>query len=109
MNQGVMHVFKISNTVINESRNTATCKPIYTAVLKRQEVIFQESQNLASGNHWAVESEIFWKTRGDHLQITEPAIACAFKKFAEATARWYDAGERVVRNAQHANPSTSSG
>ncbi len=26
------------------------------------------------------------------------SIACDFKKFAEATAQWYDAGERVVCN-----------
>ena len=40
------------------------------------------------------------------------AIACVFKKFAEANARWYDAGERVERNVQFAKtlrPSTSSG
>jgi hypothetical protein len=49
---------------------------------------------LSSGNHWAVESEIFWKARGDHLQFTEAAIACVFKKLSEATARWYDAGTK---------------
>jgi hypothetical protein len=53
----------------------------------------------SSGNHWAVESEIFWKARGDQVQFTEAAIACVFKKLYEATARWYDAGERVVRSA----------
>jgi hypothetical protein len=53
---------------------------------------------ISSGNHWAVESEIFWKARGGDLSFTEAAIACVFKKFAEATARWYDAGERVGRS-----------
>jgi hypothetical protein len=53
---------------------------------------------LTSGNHWAVESEIFWKARGDHGWCAEAVIACVFKKLYEATARWYDAGERVERN-----------
>ena len=30
-------------------------------------------------------------------------IACVFKKFAEANARWYDAGEMVARNGFPAN------
>jgi hypothetical protein len=63
-------------------------------------VTFTLTNDLPSGNHWAVESEIFWKARGDHLQITAAAIACVFKKFAEATARWYDAGERVERSGK---------
>jgi hypothetical protein len=42
---------------------------------------FQCTNNPPSGNHWAVESEIFWKARGDHLQFTEAAVACVFKKF----------------------------
>jgi hypothetical protein len=33
--------------------------------------------------------------------FTEAAVACVFKKLSEATARWYDAGERVERSAQH--------
>jgi hypothetical protein len=37
--------------------------------------------NFLSGNHWAVESEIFWKARGDYGLRTEAAIACVFKKF----------------------------
>ena len=39
-------------------------------------------------------------------------IACVFKKFAEATARWYDAGERVELNAlstKTIRPFSSSG
>jgi hypothetical protein len=54
---------------------------IYTAVFIQDEVVFQHANNLSSGNHWAVESEIFWKARGDHGQFTEAAIACVFKKF----------------------------
>jgi hypothetical protein len=58
-------------------------------------MIFLEVNNISSGNHWAVESEIFWKARGDYGWFAEAAIACVFKKLSEATARWYDAGERV--------------
>jgi hypothetical protein len=61
----------------------------------------------ASGNHWAVESEIFCKARGDHLEITEAKIACVFKKLSEATARWYDAGERVERNVKSTRTTNS--
>ena len=53
------------------------------------------TQHFTSGNHWAVESEIFWKARGDHLQFAEAAVACVFKKLYEATARWYDAGTKA--------------
>jgi hypothetical protein len=35
------------------------------------------------------------------------AIACVFKKLSEATARWYDAGERVERNAKNTNTTNS--
>jgi hypothetical protein len=62
----------------------------------------QFANHLSSGNHWAFESEIFWKARGDNLYISTNYIACVFKKLYEANARWYDAGERVKRNAQHA-------
>jgi hypothetical protein len=60
--------------------------------------LFDAHQKSSSGNHWAVESEIFWKARGDHGWFAEGAIACVFKKLSEATARWYDAGERVGPN-----------
>jgi hypothetical protein len=63
--------------------------------------------HLPSGNHWAAESQIFWKARGNHLQFAEADIACVFKKLSEATARWYDAGERAERSAQSANNTNS--
>jgi hypothetical protein len=58
-------------------------------------LIYAVVNYLRSGNHWAFESEIFWKARGDHLEIGAAAIACVFKKIYEANAQWYDAGERV--------------
>jgi hypothetical protein len=63
-------------------------------------VILSKTYHHPSGNYWAVESENFWKTRGDHFYFTEAVIACVFKKISEATARWYDEGERVERNRQ---------
>jgi hypothetical protein len=74
------------------SANLPVCKPIYTAVFKSGAVTFQCSSQSSSGNHWAVESEIFWKARGYYGLFAVAAIACVFKKLSEATARWYDAG-----------------
>jgi short subunit fatty acids transporter len=86
----------ISNTGIKESRITVACEPIYTALFALAEVVSSHATKPSSGNHWAVESEIFWKARGDHGWCAEAEIACVFKKLSEATARWYDAGERVA-------------
>jgi hypothetical protein len=56
----------VSNTVVNEKRNAEELMPIHTGVLSSVKVAFQQANKLSSGNHWAVESEIFWKARGDH-------------------------------------------
>jgi hypothetical protein len=74
-------MFTVSNTVMNESRNTASRKPIYTAVFMREGAAFLRSNQLRSGERWVVGSEIFWKARGDHGWFSEAVIACVFKKF----------------------------
>jgi hypothetical protein len=45
------------------------------------------ANQLPSGDRRAVESEIFWKARGDYLQFAVALIACVFKKLSEAIAR----------------------
>jgi hypothetical protein len=77
-------------------------KAICTAVFKQYEIAIQRANKPSSGNHWAVESAIFSKVRGDNGWFTEAAITRVFKNISEAAARWYDAGERVERNGQHA-------
>jgi hypothetical protein len=42
--------------VIKESRNTAACKPIYTAVFKQDEAVVVRAGETSGGNLWAVES-----------------------------------------------------
>jgi hypothetical protein len=38
--------------------------------LRDDDDIEKLASNLRGGDHWAVESEIFWKARGDHLKFT---------------------------------------
>jgi hypothetical protein len=54
----------------------------------REDVYLSLANQVASGDHWVFESEIFWKARGDYLRIAEACFACVFKKISEANARW---------------------
>jgi hypothetical protein len=56
--------------------------------IRRKPKIFKVKQAVSSGDHRVFESEIFWKARGDHLQISKASIACVFQKISEANARW---------------------
>ena len=50
-------------------------------------LVFDGIHYLSRGDRWVVAPEIFWKARGDHVQFTEAAIACVFKKIYGVTAR----------------------
>jgi hypothetical protein len=54
-------------------------------------------------DRWVVAPEIFWKARGDHLEFTEAAIACVFKKFMSRLPDGRPLARTVERSAQSAN------
>jgi hypothetical protein len=61
-------------------RNTAACGAIYTAVLKDEEAVFQRPNKDPSGNHWAVESEIFWQLRVETISSLPRPPSRVFSK-----------------------------
>ena len=59
-----MSKITLLNAVVKELLNTEL---VYDADLRFGELVFSTTDYASSGNHWAFESEIFWKARGDNL------------------------------------------
>jgi hypothetical protein len=81
VNHWLRWIYTALNAGAKESIKIASCRLVYSAVLRFKENTFTRTYQVTSGDHWAVGLEIFWKARGDHLQISKAAIACVFKKF----------------------------